>query len=178
MKICVALLRGINVGGKNPLPMNELVAILEGIGAQNVKTYVQSGNAVFKSSQRNLGTLSRKLADEIESGHGFRPQVLILGLDAIQKAAKQNPFPEAESDPRSLHLGFLGSVPKKPDLDKVEDLRKKTERVRLIDSVFYLHAPEGIGRSKLAANAEDILGVTMTYRNWRTVCKIQELAGK
>jgi uncharacterized protein (DUF1697 family) len=158
--------------------MKELVAILESIGTRNAKTYVQSGNAVFQSSERDFSKLSKKLAAEIKTRRGFEPRVLILGLDAIEKAIAQNPFPEAEADPISLHLGFLASIPKNPDIDKLDSLKKRTERFRLIGSVFYLHAPEGIGRSKLAASSEKLLGVTMTDRNWRTVCKIREMASE
>ena len=85
-------------------------------------------------------------------------------------------FPEGEDDPKTLHVGFLAAAPKNPDLKALENLRKASERFQLVDDVFYLHAPEGIGQSKLAANTERLLGVPMTDRNWRTVCKIQEMA--
>jgi uncharacterized protein (DUF1697 family) len=102
--------------------------------------------------------------------------VLLLVREDIERAIRKNPFPEAASDPQSLHAGFLASVPEKPDLEALESLTSNRERFRLIDRVFYLHAPDGIGRSKLAARAEKLLGVPMTDRNWRTVCKIQEMA--
>lgn len=178
MKTYIALFRGINVGGKNSLPMKELVAILENIGVREVKTYIQSGNAVFQSDEKNLSQLSKRLTIEIKKRHGFEPHVLILELDAIKRAMTENPFPEAEADPSSLHLGFLISTPKNPDLKKLESFKKKSERYYLSDHVFYLHAPEGIGRSKLAASTEKLLGVPMTDRNWRTVCKIRELANE
>jgi uncharacterized protein (DUF1697 family) len=176
MKTCIALLRGINVGGKNTLPMKELVVILEGIGARKVKTYVQSGNVVFQSVESDFSRLSKKLTAEIKKHRGFEPYVLILGLEAIEKAIAKNPFPEAEAEPSSLHLGFLAAVPENPDLEKLDRLKKESERYRLVGSVFYLHAPDGIGRSKLAASTEKLLGVPMTDRNWRTVCKIREMA--
>lgn len=156
--------------------MKELVVTLESIGTRNAKTYVQSRNAVFQSSDKDFARLSKKLAAEIKRRRGFEPRVLILGLDAIEKAITQNPFAEAESDPTSLRLGFLDSVPENPHAAKLDSLKKPTERFRLIGSVFYLHAPEGIGRSKLAASAEKLLGVTMTGRNWKTVCKMREMA--
>ena len=96
----------------------------------------------------------------------------------LERVMARNPFPEAESDPKTLHLGFLASVPNNPDLDKLETLKSDTERFRLIDTVFYLHAPDGIGRSKLAARAERLLGVPMTDRNWRTVVKLREMANE
>jgi uncharacterized protein (DUF1697 family) len=172
----VVLLRGINVGGKNMLPMKELAGILKDAGAHNARTCLQSGNAVFQSSARDRAKLAKKLTAEIKKRRGFEPRILMLELDELERAIAQNPFPEAEADPASLHLGFLASVPTSPDLDKLESLRKRSERFRLIDSVFYLHAPEGIGRSKLAAHSEKSLGVAMTDRNWRSVCKILEMA--
>lgn len=176
MKTCVALLRGINVGGKNLLPMKELVAMLEGLGATGVRTYLQSGNAVFDTAAKDLPGLAGELAAEIRKRRGFEPCILVLGLDAIEDAIRKNPFPEAEADPKSLHVGFLAHAPKNPDMARLESLRKTGERFRLIGSVFYLHAPEGVGRSRLAASAEKLLGVPMTDRNWQTVCKVQELA--
>ena len=178
MNTYIALFRGINVGGRNSLPMKELIVILENIGARKVKTYIQSGNAVFKSDGKNLSQLSKRLTAEIKKRNGFESHVLILGLGALERAMAENPFPEAEADPSSLHLGFLAFTPKSPDLKKLDSLRKKSERFHLSDQVFYLHAPEGVGRSKLAANTEKLLGVPMTDRNWRTVCKIREMASE
>jgi uncharacterized protein (DUF1697 family) len=172
----IALFRGINVGGKNLLPMTELVGLLEDLGARKIKTYIQSGNAVFQTAEEDIAQLSRRLAMEIKQRHGFEPCVIILGLAELEKAMAENPFPEAEADPSSLHLGFLASAPTSPDLKKLAALKKESERFHLTERVFYLHAPEGIGRSKLAARAEKLLGVPMTDRNWRTVGKIREMA--
>src|SRR5262245_12472887 len=176
MKIYVALFRGINVGGKNTLPMTELVSLLEDLGARNVKTYVQSGNAVFVSSEKDKLRFSNKISREIKNHRGFEPHVLLLELEDIERAMRGNPFPEAASDPKALHAGFLASAPEKPNLRELESLKNESERFQLIDKVFYLHAPEGIGRSKLDANVERLLGVPMTDRNWRTVCSIWEMA--
>ncbi len=176
MKAYIAFFRGINVGGKNVLPMKELVAVLEDLGAQNVKTYIKTGNAVFASPEKNLSRLSNKISSEIKKRRGFEPHVLLLELEDIERAIKKNPFPEAAADPRFLHAGFLASTPEKPNLKTLESLKSDSERFYLIDKVFYVHAPKGIGKSKLAANAEKLLGVPMTDRNWRTVCKIREMA--
>ena len=178
MNTYIALLRGINVGGNNSLPMKELVAILEGTGARKIKTYIQSGNAVFQSAAKKPSQFPQKLAAEIKKRHGFEPYIHILEVEAIKRAIAENPFPEAEADPSSLHLGFLASRPKSPNLEKLSSLKKESERFHLTDGVFYLHAPEGVGRSKLAASAEKLLGVPMTDRNWRTVCKVMEMVGE
>ncbi len=176
MKAYAALFRGINVGGKNKLPMNQLVAILEELDARNVRTYIQSGNAVFVRQEENASKLSSKISREIRQRCGFQPHVLLLELDDIERAIRNNPFPDAESEPKNLHAGFLASVPEEPNLKALEKLRIGDERFQLIDKVFYLHAPAGVGRSKLAAKAEKLIGVPMTDRNWKTVCKIREMA--
>ena len=175
MRTYIALLRGVNVVGKNLLPMKELIVMLEKIGLQNVKTYIQSGNVVFKSALMPP-ELSKTIATEIKKRFGFEPYIIILSLDALEKVMAKNPYPEAESNPQSLHLGFLGSAPKKPDLIKLNSLKKESEKYVITNRAFYLFAPEGVGKSKLSANAERILGVPMTDRNWRTVCKLRDMA--
>lgn len=172
MSTWIALLRGINVGGKNILPMKQLVRHLQALDLENVKTYIQSGNAVFQSSQTPSTTLAETIAARIEDHHGFKPRVLILSADALQIAIDANPFPEAESDPKTLHLFFLVSAASTPDLEALSKLQSPTERFELRDRVFYLHTPEGLGTSKLARKVEKLLGVATTARNWRTVQKL------
>jgi uncharacterized protein (DUF1697 family) len=176
MKTYIALFRGLNVGGSNILPMNELVTVLKKIGARNVKTYIQSGNAVFQGEETNALLLSNKISAAIKKSHGFEPQVLLLESEEMERAVESNPFPEAESEPKTLHVHFLASEPKNPDLCSLERIKGDRERFALKEGFFYLHAPEGIGRSKLAANAERLLGVATTVRNWRTVCKVLTMA--
>ncbi len=125
---------------------------------------------------KDAARLSNAISREIKKRRRFEPNVLLLDLEDIERAIRKNPFPEAATDPKALHVGFLAFTPEKPDLETLESLKSDSERFHLIDRVFYLHAPEGIGRSKLAANAEKLLGVPMTDRNWRTVCKIREMA--
>jgi uncharacterized protein (DUF1697 family) len=172
----IVLLRGINVGGRNSLPMKELTALLEEFGCQDIRTYIQSGNVVLKCSETIAARLADSLSLEVEKRRGFKPNVLLVPAEAFERAILANPFPEAESAPRSLHIGFLDGAPRNPDLEKLEEIKRESERFQLIDKAFYLHAPDGIGRSKLASNAERALGVPMTLRNWRTVTKIWELA--
>ncbi len=176
MKTYIALFRGLNVGGSNILPMKELRALLESLGLKNVKTYIQSGNAVFGGKETSRSSLSRRMSAAIKESHGFQPQVLLLTLEELQNAMESNPFPEAEGEPKCLHLFFLASAPKEVDFDALESIKSPRERFVLTDSVFYLHAPDGIGRSKLATRVEKSLGVSLTCRNWRTVCKVLEMA--
>jgi uncharacterized protein (DUF1697 family) len=176
MKTYIALFRGINVGGKNVLPMKELIALLESLGFQNVKTYIQSGNAVFRSKEEDASGLSNRISAAIEKSHGFAPQVFLLELDELENAIASNPFPEAEAEPKTLHMNFLASTPKNPDLKALESIKGDHERFVVKGNVLYLYAPDGLGRSKLAASAEKMLGVAMTGRNWRSVRKIMAMA--
>jgi uncharacterized protein (DUF1697 family) len=176
MKTCVALLRGINVGGKGLLPMKELVAILESLGCRKVTTYIQSGNAVFQHEDAVASEIASKLTAQIAKSRGFAPHVLVLEAKEFKRAMDGNPFPEAAAEPKSLHVFFLDSKPAKAALKSLESLKSESERFKLRGSVFYLHAPDGIGRSKLAANVERKLGVPATSRNWRTVCRLLEIA--
>lgn len=172
----MAFLRGINVGGKHSLPMKELTALLLRIGLRNARTYIQSGNAVFRSEEESIDGISARIGLEIKRDFGFEPSILVLSLPDLEDAIAHNPFPEAGSEPESLHLGFLAEDPRNPNMARLETLKKATERFALIGRVFYLNAPEGVGRSKLAASSESLLGVPMTDRNWRTVCKMKDMA--
>ncbi|MEW5959856.1 MAG: DUF1697 domain-containing protein, partial [Chloroflexota bacterium] len=104
------------------------------------------------------------------------PRVFLLDLVEMEQVLASNPFPEAESEPTTLHLYFLAAVPQNPDLKTLDSLKQANEQFKLVDNVFYLHAPAGIGRSKLAARVEKALGVAVTARNWRTVCKLVAMA--
>jgi uncharacterized protein (DUF1697 family) len=163
------------VGGSGVLPMKGLVGILEALGFGDIKTYIQSGNVVFRARDVHPSTISREIRAEIQKRFGFEPQVLLLEPTELKEVIDSNPFPEAESEPKTLHLYFLPSVPGNPDLRGLDRIRGESERVVLEGNVLYLHAPEGIGRSKLAAKVEKLLGVPATGRNWRTVTSIMAL---
>ncbi|MFH0935091.1 MAG: DUF1697 domain-containing protein [Pseudomonadota bacterium] len=176
MMTYIALFRGINVGGNNKLPMKELVTVLEGLGLKNIRTYIQSGNVVF-DGKGEPAALAAKMGAAIKKSHGFEPKVLVLDAASLEQAIKANPFPEGEAEGNTLHFNFLETVPLKPDLAGIGKIAAPSERWQLKGDVFYLHAPEGIGRSKLALNMERLLGVPMTGRNWNTVSKLRELIG-
>lgn len=175
MKTLIALFRGINVGGHNKLPMRDLRDIFESLGCEDVRTYIQSGNAVFRTAQLP-DNLAPALIAAIDDSFGFRPGVLILEIEAFRAIAAANPYRTAEATPAQLHVSFLTERPAGPDIAALERLRSPAEAFELADSAFYMHAPDGIGRSKLAARVEKALGVEATGRNWRTVSKILELA--
>jgi uncharacterized protein (DUF1697 family) len=172
----IGFLRGVNVGGKTTVPMKALVQRLEEAGLENVRTYIQSGNVVFESSVKDAHALERRICKAIEGRFKIEPAVQVLSAQSLAQAAAANPFPHAEPDHKSLHLFFLAEAPKAPDLDGLQRLRIPSEAFALVGRVFYLHAPDGIARSKLAAAIGKRLGVEVTARNWRTVCKVLEMA--
>jgi len=173
MNTYIALFRGINVGGHNSLPMNGLKEILISLGCENVRTYIQSGNAVFRSSIADPEQLSATVSAAILGHYGFEPMVLLMRQSEFAEAVEHNPFPTDRGN--RLHLFFLDEEPGQPDLQGLEELKTDTESFLLHGAVFYLYAPDGIGRSKLAAKAERYLGVTTTARNWNTVAKLMEM---
>ncbi|MFV0474579.1 MAG: DUF1697 domain-containing protein [Pikeienuella sp.] len=172
----ILLLRGVNVGGSNILPMKDLRAALERRGLRDARTYIQSGNCVIDGDARDAAELSALAAGAIEQDFGFRPQVLALTPQQIETAIADNPFADEGCDPKTVHIHFLLEEPGAPDLASLESLRAPSERFHLATGRFYLHAPDGVARSKLAAQAERRLGVPTTARNLRSVMKIAELA--
>jgi uncharacterized protein (DUF1697 family) len=176
MKTWIALFRGINVGGNNRLPMKDLVELLATLGCSDIKTYIQSGNVVFNKSIPDLPLFGRSISKAIFHRHGFEPIVQLLTIEELRVAAQSNPFVEAEAEPKTLHLSFLSAEPEAFDHGAFDGIKADSESYKLIGKRFYLHAPDGIGRSKLAARAEKLLGVQATGRNWRTVTKLLGLA--
>lgn len=121
MQTYIALFRGINVGGRNSIKMADLRSLLENLGLEDVQSYIQSGNVVFRSGNTDLTELVDRISKSIEENHGFAPRVLILAQDEFEKTIAKNPFPEAESDDRRLHINFLSGIPENPDLDALAD---------------------------------------------------------
>ena len=176
MKTWIALFRGINMVGKHLLPMKELVVLLEELGARDVKTYHQSGNAVFRHRGKDAAKLAGRISAAIGKEYGFEPLVILLEAEQLARIIADNPFPEGESEPGLLAVGFLAAVPEQPDLEALEAVRKKSERFALRGEVFYFHAPEGFYRSKLAGRIERSLGVAVTGRAWSSVVKVMAMA--
>lgn len=174
MTIYVALFRGINVGGKHSLPMQDLRGLLAELGCEDIQTYIQSGNAVFSASADPI-SLSAQITSTVEERFGFAPQVLLLTVERFTAIASANPYPEAEAIPKFLHVWFLTEKAGNPDIDAMNSIKAEKEQFTLTDDALYLHAPDGIGRSRLAGKVDRHLGVSTTARNWRTVGKLLDL---
>ena len=177
MQTWIALLRGVNVGGRNAMAMAVLATVFESVGCNSVRTYIQSGNVIFSSQDKSKTKLIDRLGDAIENQFGFLPSILLLTESELRAAVANNPFPEAVGEPKALHFLFPAAPPKLPDINGMDKLASSTERFKLIDSVFYLHTPDGVGRSKLAAAAERKLGEPATARNYTTIQNLCKMLG-
>jgi uncharacterized protein (DUF1697 family) len=172
----VALLRGINVGGKKKVAMADLRALVEGLGHTDVVTYINSGNVVFTSGASGAGRADLETAIEqaIEAELGLEVAVMVRTHDELAAAADANPFPDAV--PARLLLSFLREAPADGSFAAAEAVESGADEFRVDGTTVYLHCPDGIGRSKLAeALSKPKLGVA-TSRNLATVRKLVELS--
>ncbi len=172
-----ALLRGVNVGGHNRLPMAELRALLSELGFGDVRTYLQSGNATFTAGRGDESALARELGQAIEARFGCGGDVLVCAHAHLKAVVDDCPFPAASLDGRQLHVTFLSEPVAEPRLAPADAARFLPDEVRYGDRVRYLYTPDGLGRSKLAdaLSRSGPAGVLTTTRNWNTVAKLVEL---
>ena len=172
----MSLLRGINVGGRNMLPMAALAGIFEKAGCSEVRTYIQSGNVAFAASSSIAKRVPRAVADAIEKRFGFRPAILVRTSEQIAEVAANNPLLTAHIDIETLHVGFLDRAPDKQAIARLDPSRSPGDRFAVRGSEIYLHLPNGVVKSRLTGPYIDAtLAVTSTLRNWRTVLKLAEM---
>jgi uncharacterized protein (DUF1697 family) len=170
----VVLLRGINVGGRTLVPMPRLRALLEEIGFEDVATYIQSGNVVLDAGRRRPASVAGEIEAAIASRFELDVTVLARTPADLAGLAARNPFLEAESDPKKLHVVFLDREPDAAAVGSLDPDRSPGDRWSADAREIFLHLPNGGARSKLALDwFERGLGVRGTVRNWRTA---QELA--
>ena len=175
MTTWIALLRGVNVGGHRKLPMAEFRALLGKLGYQNVATYIQSGNAVFRA-EGEAQSLAQEISAAVEARFGFAPDIMMLTAEQLQAALAVNPFPAAEAAPTTLHLFFMNRPMPVVDLKAMQEAATRGEKFSLGDGVFYFHTPNGMGRSELGGKLTRFIKTPMTGRNLRSCHKILELA--
>lgn len=170
----VALLRGINVGGHKRMPMKQLAKALDGVGFRKIETVLQSGNVVLESAQRSESAVEKRMRGAIEEEFGFDVRVMVRTEKAFSREAASNPFTKAaEEDPKTVHF-FFRRTDEPIDKEALRRLQGTDERVQAKGAVLYLHAPSGIGRSKLVARIEEVAGEA-TARNARTVSRLLNL---
>ena len=176
MPAYVALLRGINVGGNRLLKMADLREIFVAAGADDVATYIQSGNVVFTHPARSERTLAAELERRIAKAAGFAVPVVLRTAGQLARVIEDCPFPDADAG--HLHVAFLAARPV-ANVPAIDARAFAPERCAAVGRELYLYLPDGMGRSKLAAAVlakPKAIGAGGTARNWRTVLKLNELA--
>jgi uncharacterized protein (DUF1697 family) len=171
----LALLRGVNVGGKNKLPSKDLIELCAGAGCGDVQTYIQSGNVVFSSPVSDTRKLSANITARIKKRFGYQVPVVLRTAGQLQNVIRNNPFLKGAEE-NSLHVMFLAELPAGVAVASLDPLRSPGDSFAVLDQEIFLHLPNGAGRSKLTNAWFDAkLGTVSTVRNWRTVLKLLDL---
>ena len=179
----VALLRGINVGGRNKGPMAELREVVTSLGHAGVTTYIQSGNVLFTTAGDDTGELAAALEAAITGAFGLKSSVVVLSRDELAQVLDRNPYPD-EANPKLVHVVFLNGEPPPELLERIEAAqgaaaaKGSRDTVTTIGSALYLHTPDGFGTSELAQVLLRVLGqagLVATARNLATTGKLLSL---
>jgi uncharacterized protein (DUF1697 family) len=173
----VALLRGINVGGKNSLPMKDLAAMFNDAGCRDIRTYIQSGNVLFGANAKLAARIPELIAKAIADTVKLQVPVLVRSAEELGVVPKKNPFLKEGADIEALHVAFLADPPDGVRISELDAKRSPGDRFRVQGREIYLHLPNGVARTKLTNQYFDSkLATTSTMRNWKTVLKLIELA--
>jgi uncharacterized protein (DUF1697 family) len=172
----LALLRGINVGGKNRIAMNDLRGLFVEAGCRDVQTHIQSGNVIFTADPTIVTPLADVISAQIAERFGYRVPVVMRTVDQLGDVLRHNPFLAERLAEEALHVLFLAE---RPDTDRVAALdadRSPPDRFAVRGQEVYLHLPHGAGRTKLTnAYFDALLATTSTGRNWRTVTMLNAM---
>ncbi len=167
---CIALLRGINVGGRNRLAMADLVAACTAVGATSVQTYIQSGNVVFSASVARQQRFAADLQARIAEQFSLRVPVILRTAAALRAVAANNPFLLEPEPPETLFVGFLANPPTPAQVASLDPDRSPGDAFAVVGSDVYLHLGNGAADTKLTSAWFDrALDTIITVRNWRTV---------
>ena len=176
MQTYIAIIRGINVSGKHKVPMAELRKLCEGLGWQNVRTYIQSGNVIFETAVAE--NLTGKLEDLIANNFGFRVPVLVRTAEEMVQVVKNNPFgnkPDFEAE--KLYVTFMAETPQPDKPEAIKAFTFEPEEYIISEKEIYIYCTNGYGNTKLEnLFFEKKLKVTCTTRNWRTVNQLVTMA--
>jgi len=165
-----ALLRGVNVGGRSKVSMAELVEVFRSLGHQDVASYIQSGNVVFRSTERSASSLASALEKAIEKQFALKTRVILRTHEELEAVAAGSPFDE------KAHVVFLDEAPRRKAIEALDPDRSPGDRFSVVGREIYLSLANGAGRTKLTLDwLERGLGVAGTQRNWNTVLKLADL---
>ena len=176
MNTKIAILRGINVGGKRKILMTDLKSLCEKLGLKNVKTYIQSGNLIFNSDRKN-SDIENDLEKAITQKFGFDVLVIVRTEKELEISISNNPFFNNNADINQLHLTFLKEKPKKCNFEKTLTNNYESDKFKIDDKDVFILCTGKYHESKLTNNFfEKQLKVGATTRNWKTVLKLSELS--
>lgn len=178
VKTFLALLRGINVSGRNMIAMPELRSLCVELGWEGVQSYIQSGNLVFKAQSRPP-SLQTQLEQAIERRFGFKIPIIVRAAAVWPDYIRDNPFPDVSQTAPNHVMLALSKTPPKPDAaEKLQQRASSGERIIQVGDALWLHYAEGVAKSKLSPGLLDgLVGSPVTTRNWRTVLKLHEMTG-
>jgi uncharacterized protein (DUF1697 family) len=172
----VVLLRAVNVGGNNKVPMARLRELAEQLGYSDIATYVQSGNLVLSADTTKAAEVETAIADAIRDDLGVDVAVTARNRKELAAVIDANPFDDIADDPKRLLVSFLTAAPDAAKLKALDREEFAPERFEFGDRCIYQWFPDGVGRSKMAAAPWDRrLGVRGTARNWRTVTTLLDM---
>ena len=171
----VALLRGINVGSAKRVAMADLRALLSSLGYEDVRTHLQSGNAVFRARRATTLGLEKTVSDRIKADLGLDVRVLARSAEELDAVVGANPFAGGPGDPKELHVAFLSSWPQAAKVKAIDPDQLLPDELAFGDRVVYLRLPKGVMGSTVPDWGR-ALGVTVTQRNWNTVTRLHEMA--
>lgn len=174
----VALVRGINVGSRAQVAMADLRAVVAGLGHEEVRTHLRSGNVVFTTAGDRSSSLSGGIESAIARSLGVRVRVIVRTAGELAEVAARNPFVPAEGDFTKLHVSFLAETPDRAKAARLSAPAGVGDELSVVGREVYLHTPGGYARTKIGNDfVERRLGVAATARGWKTVLKLVELAG-
>ncbi len=178
MAVVISLLRAVNLGPRNKVGMDSLKALYESLDLTGVQTYIQSGNVVCRTRQRDVNGLAVRIGDAFENAFGFRTPVVLRTVAELRSVVASNPFAGREDvEPDRLLVTFLDGDPLPNAAETLRAFDSYPEELRLRGRELYIHYPNGAGRSRLpATRLEKALGVPGTARNWNTVVRLLEMA--
>lgn len=177
MAVLLSMLRGVNVGSHNRIKMDALRALYESLKFENPRTYVQSGNVIFRTREKNGPQLVKKIQDGIEKAFGCRPEVILRTTDELRKAIAASPFEGRDLHPGKILVTFLSAEPVPEVAIRLADFKSYKEELHLRGRELYIYFPDGAGKSKLPwSQVERLLKVTGTARNWNSVMNMLKMA--
>jgi len=180
MPVIICMLRGVNVGGHNLIKMDALKALCVSMKLKDPQTYVQSGNVIFRTEEKDATKLAKRLQDALEKKFGFRPGVMLRTASELRDVIARNPFAGRNGiEPGKLLVNFLAGDPGKDARKQAQAIKTDPEELHIIGCEVFIYFPDGQGRSRLPwPKIERVLGTSATARNWNSVTKMLAIAEK